>query len=290
MALFELKQDYGNEVEGLPPPPTFKDCAAADIDTVFFNGNEHADRHIIDGKDVLVVIVEGGTREDETMSNVRYNAGTMTIEVDSLDDVSAVLGDLRKKTPAVAKVAINATARQARKLMIAEAKARYAVNSAGKRHLSDLVQRKKASNSSLSAELRIASYRNDLGYFQTRPNRPFMGHDVAQAPEYFTARVLKTSPMKALTGKGRLSKGFLVEFKSGHVGMVQRIVGTGRFHYTVRSGAPSTSDKMQTMGSPSAAAMHSTIWPEVEPEVELFLAAKLTERAEQVLARAKRKA
>ena len=206
------------------------------------------------------------------MSNVRYNAGTMTIEVDGLDDVSAVLGDLRKKTPAVAKVAINATARQARKLMIAEAKARYAVNSAGKRHLSDLVQRKKASNSSLSAELRIASYRNDLGYFQTRPNRPFMGHDVAQAPEYFTARVLKTSPMKPLTGKGRLSKGFLVEFKS------------------VRSGAPSTSDKMQTMGSPSAAAMHSTIWPEVEPEVELFLAAKLTERAEQVLARAKRKA
>lgn len=215
------------------------------------------------------------------MSNVRYNAGTMTIEVDGLDDVSAVLGDLRKKTPAVAKVAINATARQARKLMIAEAKARYAVNSAGKRHLSDLVQRKKASNSSLSAELRIASYRNDLGYFQTRPNRPFMGHDVAQAPEYFTARVLKTSTMKPLTGKGRLSKGFLVEFKSGHVGMVQRIVG---------SGAPSTSDKMQTMGSPSAAAMHSTIWPEVEPEVELFLAAKLTERAEQVLARAKRKA
>ena len=63
MALFELKQDYGNGAEGLPPPPTFKDCAAADIDTVFFNGNEHADRHIIDGKDVLVVIVEGGTRE-----------------------------------------------------------------------------------------------------------------------------------------------------------------------------------------------------------------------------------
>ena len=226
------------------------------------------------------------------MSNVRYNAGTMTIEVDGLDDVSAVLGDLRKKTPAVAKVAINATARQARKLMIAEAKARYAVNSAGKRHLSDLVQRKKASNNSLSAELRIASYRNDLGYFQTRPNRPFMGRDVVNAPKVFTARVLKSSPMKELTGdqKGKYSKGFLVEFKSGHVGMVQRIVGTGRFHYTVRSGAPSTSDKMQTMGSPSAAAMHSTIWPEVEPEVELFLAAKLTERAEQVLARAKRKA
>ena len=43
------------------------------------------------------------------MSNVRYNAGTMTIEVDGLDDVSAVLGDLRKKTPAVAKVSCRAS-------------------------------------------------------------------------------------------------------------------------------------------------------------------------------------
>ena len=42
-----------------------------DIDTVFFNGNEHADRHIIDGKDVLVVIVEGGTREH----NSHWEAG-----------------------------------------------------------------------------------------------------------------------------------------------------------------------------------------------------------------------
>lgn len=224
------------------------------------------------------------------MSNVRYSAGTMTIEVDGLDDVSQVLGDLRKKTPAVAKVAINATARQARKLMIARAKARYAVNTAGKKHLNELVQRKKATNTSLSAELRIASFRNDLGYFQTNPNRPFMGRDVANAPEHFTARVLKTSPMKPLTGKGWLSKGFLVEFKSGHVGMVQRIVGTGKFHYTVRSGAPSYSDKMQTMGSPSATAMHSTIWPEVEPEVELYLAEKLTQRAEQIVAQAARKA
>ena len=102
------------------------------------------------------------------MSNVRYNAGTMTIEVDGLDDVSAVLGDLRKKTPAVAKVAINATARQARKLMIAEAKARYAVNSAGKRHLSDLVQRKKASNSSLRS---CASQATATTWAISRPGR-----------------------------------------------------------------------------------------------------------------------
>ena len=91
------------------------------------------------------------------MSRVTYDAGNLTIEVDGLDTVAAALGDLKKKTPAAAKVAINATARQARKLMIAKAKARYAVNAAGRRHLKDLVQRKKASNTSLSAELHIAT-------------------------------------------------------------------------------------------------------------------------------------
>ena len=89
------------------------------------------------------------------MSRVTYDAGTMTITVDGLEDVERALGDLKKKTPAAAKVAINATARQARKLMVAQAKARYAVNAAGRRHLKDLVQRKKATNTSLSAELHI---------------------------------------------------------------------------------------------------------------------------------------
>lgn len=71
MALFELKQDYGNVEEGLPPPPTFKDCVAADIDLVFFNGNEHADIHLIDGKEALVIVEEGGLREH----NSHWEAG-----------------------------------------------------------------------------------------------------------------------------------------------------------------------------------------------------------------------
>ena len=34
------------------------------------------------------------------------------------------------------------------------------------------------------------------------------------------ARVLKASSMAALTGNANMSKGFLVQFKSGHIGMV----------------------------------------------------------------------
>ena len=106
------------------------------------------------------------------MSSITYDAGNMTITVDGLDTVERALGDLKRKAPAAAKVAINATAREARKLMIAKAKARYAVNAAGKRHLKDLVQRKKATNKSLSAEIHIAKMRNDLGYFLTNPPYP----------------------------------------------------------------------------------------------------------------------
>ena len=213
------------------------------------------------------------------MSRVTYDAGTMTITVDGLEDVERALGDLKKKTPAAAKVAINATARQARKLMVAQAKARYAVNAAGRRHLKDLVQRKKATNTSLSAELHIEKMRNDLGYFQHRPTESFKGRDVLRrAPAHVKARVLKSSAMTALTGDGaNLSKGFLVEFKSGHVGMVQRRIGSSSSHTVTERGRPrwrnkdGKVEKLVTMGSPSATAMHSTVWPYVEPEVTEYL-------------------
>lgn len=229
------------------------------------------------------------------MSKVIYDQGTMTISLEGMEDVDRALGDLKSKTPAAAKVAINATARQARKLMIAQAKARYAVNAAGARHLKDLTQRKKATNTSLSAELYIAKMRNDLGYFQHRPTESFTGREVMRrAPQHVKARVLKSSSIQALTGeKGNLSKGFLVEFKSGHVGMVQRRIGSNSRHRTTERGRPrwTTKDgrveKLVTMGSPSAAGMHSTVWPLVEPDVVEYLQERLMEQTERVIERAR---
>lgn len=228
------------------------------------------------------------------MSSVTYDAGTMTITVAGMEDVAKALGDLKSKTPAAAKVAINATARQARKLMVAQAKARYAVNAAGRRHLKDLTQRKKATNASLSAELYIAKMRNDLGYFQHRPTESFSGREVLRrATAHVKARVLKSSSMRELTGDGSsLSKGFLVEFKSGHVGMVQRRIGSNSSHKTTERGHPrwTTKDgrveKLVTMGSPSAAGMHSTVWPMVEPDVVEYLHDRLMEQTERIIARA----
>ena len=61
MALFEITQDYENEEEW--KRPTFKDCAKADISLAFFNLDEHAETHTIDGKEAPVIIEESTLRE-----------------------------------------------------------------------------------------------------------------------------------------------------------------------------------------------------------------------------------
>ncbi len=62
MALFEITQDYENEKEEWKRP-TFKDCAKADISLAFFNLDEHAETHTIDGKEAPVIIEESTLRE-----------------------------------------------------------------------------------------------------------------------------------------------------------------------------------------------------------------------------------
>lgn len=46
--------------------PTFKDCVKADIDLAFFNMDEHAEMHIVDGKEMLVVLEEDDMLEHKT--------------------------------------------------------------------------------------------------------------------------------------------------------------------------------------------------------------------------------
>ena len=54
----DLEQDYGPGTEPEEKMLTFKDCAAADIDDVFFNTDEFANEHTINGKKLLAVLDE----------------------------------------------------------------------------------------------------------------------------------------------------------------------------------------------------------------------------------------
>lgn len=60
--LFDLDQSYG-ETEDQEKRRTFKDFAASDINTTFFNGDEHADLHNVDGKDVLIILERSDVRD-----------------------------------------------------------------------------------------------------------------------------------------------------------------------------------------------------------------------------------
>jgi len=61
MALFELTQSYEN-AEDEARRLTFKDAVAKDIDDTFFNADEHAELHTVDGKEALVVLEEDDIR------------------------------------------------------------------------------------------------------------------------------------------------------------------------------------------------------------------------------------
>ena len=63
MPLLDLDQSFGQPPPPDWKPPTFKDCAAADISHVFFNENEFAEWHNVDGVDALVVLESVDVRE-----------------------------------------------------------------------------------------------------------------------------------------------------------------------------------------------------------------------------------
>lgn len=229
---------------------------------------------------------------------VLYDERLMRVTVDD-DAVRAALGDLESKTPAVLKVAVNATAREARRLMLQTAYKRYDVNAKGKEKLQTLKQYGKATNANTVAEIgvrgRMGTLRNDLGYFRTYPREPLTGAQWKKAPQAgFRARVLKSSPMKTFGGGGNLSKGFLVQFSTGHIGMVERDTTRKSVHTETKRGHKRWRNKqgnvdiVQTLGSPSAKNMHRVVWEMVEQDVEIILQDRVERRIQQVLAKAGR--
>lgn len=224
-----------------------------------------------------------------------YDASDLTVSIDDAE-VTRALGVLGDKTPAALKVAVNTTARQTRKLLLTEVKNRYDLNTAGKRMIEDLRQRQKATNRRPAAILAImkndpGALRADLGYFRTSPTKPFMGPSVRNAPPVFQAHVLKGSPMIGLGGTSEKSKDFLVQFKSKHIGMVQRRLGVPADKDYTESGKKrwKPNEELVTMSSPSGSAMHHTVWEMQESTVEQMLQDNTERRVRQLIANAKRK-
>ena len=176
------------------------------------------------------------------MSVVTYDAGQMLLTLDDTG-VERALGSLYRKTPAVLKVAINRTARQARKDLIGEAEKRYALTARGKARLRLLKQRRSATNTNLSAELRQGDegLTMNASYFEHYPTRPYMGSAALHGPILQGVRVLKGGSMEQLTATGSESKGFLIRVsnaKNDHLMFAHRLLGSSTSSTTTKTGKP----------------------------------------------------
>lgn len=229
-----------------------------------------------------------------------YDAGTTTIGVNA-EEVSQRLGELRRKTPAVIKVAVNATARETRKEMLRRVLKRYALTAKGKERAKGLKQKVKATNADPAAVLWIGGIngaRADLSYFQHRVTVPHPGLSWQTGPTVFKARVLRNGGLHDLTGDGAYSKGFLAKFANDgthqHIGMIQRNIGAASSETTTKSGAPrwrsasGVVEETRTYGSPSGTAQHHTVWEKEDVHVyaENTLNARLEKQIAKVIAKA----
>ncbi len=171
---------------------------------------------------------------------VTYDAGQMLLTIDDTG-VERALGSLYRKAPAVLKVAINRTARQARKDLIAEAEKRYALTVRGKARLRLLKLRKSATNTSLVAELRQGDEGLTLNasYFQHSPTVPRMGVAALHGPAFQRVQTLKGGPMEELAETAGASKGFLIRVsntKNDHLMFAQRLLGSSTSNTTTKTG------------------------------------------------------
>ena len=229
-----------------------------------------------------------------------YDAGTTTIGVNA-EEVRRRLGDLQRKTPAVIKVAVNATARETRKEMLRRVLKRYALTTKGKQRAKGLKQRVKATNAKPAAELWIGGIngaRADLAYFQHRVTVPHPGESWKTGPDVFKARVLRSGGMHDLTGDGRYSKGFLAKFVNDgthqHIGMIQRRLGAESERTTTATGArrwrskSGVVEQTRTYGAPSGTAQHHTVWE--KEDVHIYAENTLNARLEKQIAKVMEKA
>ena len=237
------------------------------------------------------------------MNKVTYDAGTMTIEVYGLDGVAYMLGDLKSKTPAVVKTAINATARKTARDAVKAAERRYALTTRGEEKLRDYKQRKKATNRDLLAIINGGDDALPLNivYFEHTPNKPYMGKAIGAAPAHFRARVLRSGGYKELDESSDGSRAFLVSIhntvsKNDHIAMLQRVLGSQTNRRKTNRGYPRWKspnglvEKIYDMERPGVSSMGAAVWSRgVDQTTAEYLQEQVFRQTERVLARAKAK-
>lgn len=143
---------------------------------------------------------------------------TYEYDAKTLAQVEKKLGALKSEAPKALKNAINATAKQARKELAAEAQKTYVVKSG---RFNKAMTIKNATQGNLEATIKTTGAPMELKDFKVSPASVKTG---SSRPSMVKAKVLSASGMKNLQ-KGGI-KAFVVKFKSGHASVAQRQGGS----------------------------------------------------------------
>lgn len=157
------------------------------------------------------------------------------VQMDSLKEIEAALGMARDKSRLILKAAINNTAKQTNRSMVKGTKRKYSykrgagsedsvTNTVGDMKAANKV--KKAKSGDLSASVEVKGPINELLGFHVAPALYVPGGGY---PEWYKARVLKKGRTQKIALRpnagGDKYKAFIIQYKSGHYALAQRIPG-----------------------------------------------------------------
>jgi len=240
------------------------------------------------------------------MAKAVYDAESLTVAIDT-EQVDEALGDLKKKTPATVKSAINTTAKKMRKSEIKEAKARYALKDRGRKKLEGFKEKKKASVSSLTNIHRQSDegHKLDASYYVHRPTEVHSGWDaVRNSPENYAVKVLKSGGYQKLDADAEhnRSKAFLARIYNGpgkesHTAMLRRQLSKKSDKTRTNTGKDRWTDKKSgivqatwTEARPGGSSMQRKVWDEtVHEETAQNLEANVEKAIANTIAKAKAK-
>lgn len=176
------------------------------------------------------------------MATVKMTPVNITIDQTFVDQLESKLKKVPGKSKYVLRNVLNEMAKSGRKETAKAAKKRYAVYSGAGRGIEEgspkdglreqnIMDLKKATVNSLTAQLKTVSYMGVMYSFDIRPRNIANAKGSQRAkPSLYRGKVLKGSRANSLLGKdvenngypAQEGKAFVVEFSSGHIGLMYR--------------------------------------------------------------------
>lgn len=186
------------------------------------------------------------------------------VEKDAIAKISKNLSEVYMKSPQALKNAVNQTARQARKLLADKAKDAYTVKTG---RFNKAMTIKNATTRNPTAIIIAKGSPMELKDFRVSPNKP--GYN----PKGTTrAKVYSSSVLKALEIRG--IKAFVVQFRSGHVSVAQRV---GQDRLPIKT--------LYSTSVPKMIGNEKEVYGVIEPKIQEILDKCVQAQVEKIIAR-----